>query len=576
MYRRKKNIIIMVMLIAIVFMSVGYSILRTELKITGGANITSTWDVRITGITNNNSTGSAYNLEEPSFTNDTAKFKVILVNPGDSMTYTVTIENKGTLTAVLNGMNITTSGTDAIIYEVSGVKEGDTLAAGGTKTLTVVARYNSNVIADPYERAKTLKVGLEWLQYTNQTINPGTYTINYNSNGGSGNMVGTTCTVGSSCTLATNTFTKDGYALAGWATTPTGAYIYTDGQSVMNLTSKGKTITLYAVWREAKLLATYILANNNAQADTSIDFSAISSDTNGKGLYYTSTNTEDNKTTYYFRGAVDNNYVQFGTDANGNDLYWRIVRINEDGSIRLVTEEGVVYGLVNINTDDNTYVGYMYGTARSSTYALTHTNTNDSTIKGVLDDWYEANLKNSYGSYLADAGFCNDRSVAPSAGLWASSDTALGYRKNDTVYGATGRLANIDDRSPKENAQPQFACPNASNDLFTLKGSNKGNKALDNPIGLLTMDEVAYAGGVYSRTNESMYLSGAGTWTMSPSNYTYVGADAFAVNGESYGYDKSVGDSNLIRPVINLRSDVEITSATQNGTSTNYYVIKTN
>lgn len=173
----KKAIVSICFCVAVFFMAVGYSILMTDLKITGSANITSTWDVRIIDISNNNSVGSAYNLEEPSFTIDTAKFKVVLVNPGDSMTYTITIKNQGTVTAVLNGMNITTSGSDAIIYEVTGVKEGDMLVAGQTVAVTVVARYNSNVIADPNESMKTLKVGLEWIQYTNQQIPSSTYTI---------------------------------------------------------------------------------------------------------------------------------------------------------------------------------------------------------------------------------------------------------------------------------------------------------------------------------------------------------------------------------------------------------------
>ena len=167
MRMNKKTLIAIGLCVAVFFMAVGYSILKTELKITGGANITASWDVRITGITVTDVVGGAYNYEEPSFTNDTAKFKVALVNPGDSMTYQVTIENKGRLTAELNAMTITTSGTDAIIYEVSGIAEGDTLESDGSKTLIVTARYNSNVIADPDARAKILNVGLDWIQYTN-------------------------------------------------------------------------------------------------------------------------------------------------------------------------------------------------------------------------------------------------------------------------------------------------------------------------------------------------------------------------------------------------------------------------
>lgn len=248
MRHNKKTIISIALCIGIFFMAVGYSILMTQLKINGSANITSTWDIRITGISNGTSVGSAYNIEEPSFTDTTAKFNVSLVNPGDSMTYTVTIKNNGTLTAILNSMDITTSGTDAIIYEVTGLKEGDTITAGSTKTLTVVARYNSNVIADPSERVKRLKVGLDWVQYINQTITPDTYTISYARNGGSGSMSNTTCTVGSSCTLRSNTFTRSGYEFLGWATTSTGAPVYDNAESVTNLTSGGKTVTLYAAW----------------------------------------------------------------------------------------------------------------------------------------------------------------------------------------------------------------------------------------------------------------------------------------------------------------------------------------
>lgn len=165
MRMRKKTIVAILLCVGVFFMAVGYSALVTELKISGSANITSTWDIRITGISNGTRVGGAYNIELPSYTSTTAKFNVSLVNPGDSMTYTVTIENKGTLTAILNGLDVTTSGTDAIIYEVSGLSEGDTITSGSSKTLTVVARYDSSVVADPNQRAKKLKVSLDWIQY---------------------------------------------------------------------------------------------------------------------------------------------------------------------------------------------------------------------------------------------------------------------------------------------------------------------------------------------------------------------------------------------------------------------------
>ena len=378
-------------------------------------------------------------------------------------------------------------------------------------------------------------------------------------------------------------------------------------------------------------LASQILANNTALSDEGIDFSLPSSDTNGKGLYYTNKNTEGNEYTYYFRGDIDNNYVKFGKDKDENDLYWRIVRINEDGSVRLIyqgtsataTGDDATIGTSTFNTGSivgqyNAYVGYMYGLigifsitspvcvtydgandkAVNSTatygakpecekakgvwatteYEATHANVVDSEVKKMLDKWYENNLLN-YSSYIADAGFCNDRSVASTAYTWASNDTALGDSRNTTYYGAYNRLYT--------NKTPQFACPNADNDLFTTSTSTKGNKKLTNPIGLITADEVWYAGAITTTNiitpNKTHYLyTGAIYWTMSP--WGFVDASAVEWDLESRGYLNTfyVGHSDGVRPVVNLRSGVELSTELPSGctkldgTANCPYIIKTN
>ena len=409
-----------------------------------------------------------------------------------------------------------------------------------------------------------------------------------------------------------------------------------------------------------------ILADNTAQADTDIDFSQPSS-YNVRGLYYTSTNTEGNKTTYYFRGNVRNNFVKFGTytknacmykgkevihmddygdfggsgyvpsmteeecmsypvcetngdyvvgwveesDASGEysfctnnlggempgdyatyepvqaDLWWRIVRINEDGSVRLVTQDIVGTSKYNEIYDDNAYVGYMYGTQDSSTHLATHANNNPSTMKTYLDEWYTSNLS-SYTSLIStNAGFCNDRSVASSAKLWSSYDTALGYGKNNTYYGAAERLVNIDEGTAKENAQPQFKCPNEERDLFTMSTSTKGNKKLTKPIGLLTADEVSYAGGVYYKSNFNMYLSGNNFWTMSPYNFDGANAIGWYMINNGGEYDGAAYASYMyglrgVRPVINLAPSAELSTelpswcSGSDGTILCPYIIKTN
>ena len=230
----------------------------------------------------------------------------------------------------------------------------------------------------------------------------------------------------------------------------------------------------------------------------------------------------------------------------------------------------------------------MYGATGQSgdnAYKLTHENNNTSIIKGAIDSWYvnDTNLSNLRTTYLADAGFCNDRSVAPTANTWYSIDTALGYGINYTYYGVYSRLMSSTTNASKEKPQPQFLCPNAENDLFTTNASSKGNQALTNPIGLITADEVVYAGGVYGTTNASYYLNvETYYWTMSPTNYFMSRMATFRVFTDGKLDYINLSGQNGIRPVINLNSTVELSSELPdgctelNGTASCPYIIKTN
>ncbi len=355
-----------------------------------------------------------------------------------------------------------------------------------------------------------------------------------------------------------------------WMMTKNGSSIYyfngSNIASTTTLTSNYKVrpviTTLKSNIKMPILLKDQILEDNNEQSDSGIDFSQISSSTNGQGLYYTYVNTENNQRTYYFRGAVENNYVQFA------NYYWRIIRINEDGSVRLIyqgetsdatgSNAGIGTSKFNNSTYGNAYVGYMYGTDSSSTYEATHSNTNNSVVKEELDIWYENNLL-TYKEYLADSGFCNDRSLS----------SGLGYGSTTTYYGAYNRYYNT--------KRPQFRC-SQTNDLFTTSSSTKGNKALDYPIGLITVDEIMYAGASNSN-NTSFYLYiNAYYWTMSPKYHFHDGPDRSTeiFLGWSNGSIMYLLPSSnaIIRPVINLNSNVEWSAG--DGTSSNPYVIKTN
>ena len=218
---------------------------------------------------------------------------------------------------------------------------------------------------------------------------------------------------------------------------------------------------------------------------------------------------------YYYRGAVDNNWVKFGKEGT-KDIYWRIIRINGDGSIRMIysgttppTEEQKVKmtgtgtqistGAFNSSKNKAEYVGYQYieglqhgygkcnGTSASCT--VNGNTVYNSTIKQAIDKWYAGTtLKDN--DLIADQIFCNDRSASSTqTAAWTSTGATY-------YYGAYGRL--------DSNKTPILTCPTAS-DKFTVDASN-GNGALTYPVGLITADEIVLAGEKYGTGNSTYYL----------------------------------------------------------------------
>ena len=254
---------------------------------------------------------------------------------------------------------------------------------------------------------------------------------------------------------------------------------------------------------------------------------------------------------YYYRGNVINNYVNFA------DKYWRIIRINGDGTVRVIYDGTSAHANRDSSTDrqigttkfnnsynDNAYVGYMYGKTGASTYAETHANTNNSTIKTYLDTWYENNIKGTTNEqYIADNIFCNDRS-------FDSNNTGTGAGTSNTSYRW------YDDN----NNKMMLTCPQ-KNDAFTVNDTSKGNGVLTYGVGLVTTDEVILAGGWDS--NYYLY-SGQHYWTMSPSyfNGSRAGEGDVLSDGSADGSD-DVSDTLGARPVLNLSSEI-----LKNGTGT--------
>ena len=260
---------------------------------------------------------------------------------------------------------------------------------------------------------------------------------------------------------------------------------------------------------------------------------------------------------YYYRGNVTNNYVEFA------GFYWRIVRINGDGTVRVIydgtsahangeasADRQIGTSAFNSSYKDNAYVGYMYGKTGASTYADAHANTNNSTIKTYIDNWYKTNIVGTTNEqYLADNVFCNDRSISSNKPGYY---TNLGYGTNVTYY----RWYNDPWESKNYNKKMLLTC-SQKNDAFTVSDTTNGNGALTYPVGLLSTDEIVLAGG-WNVANSGYYLySGQYWWASSP--YGFLGSEAVVLrvrpNGSEYG-NGSVNLGNGVRPVFNLKAEV--------------------
>ena len=325
-------------------------------------------------------------------------------------------------------------------------------------------------------------------------------------------------------------------------------------------------------------LAETILANNEVQAPITTPGAAIS--TASEALL--ASTEDDYGTSYYFRGAVTNNYVEFANKC------WRIVRVGGDGSVKLILHNDNTTGAANPcdaanNSDsaafarysgttyksafnkrynDNAYLGFKYGTPGSSTYEATHANTNDSTILNNLETWYTNNLK-TYADAIADTEWCNDKTNVTDTTFNPSDYSNVngsGYGINDTYYGATKRLLSADNKAG--GTGPSLKC-NGELSKITSK------------VGLITADELAFAGYAFERNNTTTYLQENATdsrwWSLSPGRFGSSYACVWFVGGSSVDFnDYYVDNSYGLRPSISLKSTTNVTG---NGTSDKPYKV---
>ncbi len=317
--------------------------------------------------------------------------------------------------------------------------------------------------------------------------------------------------------------------------------------SVDNLVTRGTICNLY--FDDLKAQKT-ILADKDIQTRT--DFSTIFT-ANTNGTIYQAPDGEG--TSYYFAGKTTENWLQFA------GFYWRIIRINGDGTIRIIYN-GTSANTTGSNTQlsstsvfnssytNNMYVGYMY------TQNQVHGLGTSSTIKEVVDTWYQTNIANNidYTSKISPTtGFCGDRSLYSGTGTGTT----------ETYYGAYMRLVT--------NKNPTYDCANDS-DLYTVSGAGVGNEALTYPVGVITMDEAVYAGHVIGIGNTEYYLhTNYNYWTMSPLAFDGVETFVFFVGLGDWFVDARVNTPRGVRPVINLKANITLTG---DGTASNPFKVE--
>ena len=320
-----------------------------------------------------------------------------------------------------------------------------------------------------------------------------------------------------------------------------------------------------------------ILANNEVKAPITTPGATIS--TASEALL--ASTEDDYGTSYYFRGAVTNNYVEFANKC------WRIVRVGGDGSVKLILHNDNPTGAANPcdaannsasaafahyngstytsrfneNYDDNAYIGFKYGTPGSSKYETTHANTNKSTILTNLETWYNNNLK-TYADAIADTEWCNDKTNVTDTTYdpWSITPNGLGYAKNETYYGATKRL--VGTSGSAGGTGPSLKC-------------NGELSKINSKVGLITADELAYAGYAIGTGNTTTYLQENATdtywWSLSPYGFDVGSAGVWGVNGSAGYFDNyNVRGTYGVRPLISLKSTTNVTG---NGTSEKPYIV---
>ena len=441
----------------------------------------------------------------------------------------------------------------ALAYEVS-------IDKGKTHTYTIEIKYvNDEVVDQSIDMGQSLSGTIYIREFTKPTMKLTDKLMADNP------TIGTRTTF----TAFTETNTKRLYkASEQIGTNPVKDVYYFAGNATDNWVKFGKTKESSCTYKGKEVLIftegeDFINVETQTECET---YSLCNSEALGLTLLESSSMCE------LLRGTILTEKATWNGPST-KDIYWRIIRTNADGSIKLLyagtspdTDKAYI-GTSKFNTTDNDpmYVGYKYGTTGS--LENNRLNTNDSTIKTYVDNWYKNNLTD-YTKYLSnDAVYCNDRTLV-SGGTY-STTSKFNYAPNERIF---------------TNKQPTYNCTNMS-DAFSV---NNTSAKLDYPVGLMSIDELSYAGGeigtvldapyawYYTNANGESITGLALSWSLSSRDWSGYNSFVWFWIGSTYPgslSDCGVANSLTVRPSVSLSSCNLISRG--NGSPENPYVVYT-
>ena len=617
-YRRQKMIIIIALIITIAGLSIGFAAFSEIFKISSTASVTpnaSTFSVKFSTkqdsldeseiVASSVTDGLEYtngvidNSGSPTASNMSATF----TTPGQYVEYTFYARNEGEYKAYLNNVNFvgtkTCTGveeaTDSLVQSACEsinmtVTVGDSTYSqttaimghalekdAGEKVIVNISYASDGAMADGEFSVDFGKIRMVYSTIDDSTFDP---PIIYGDEVGTVNYTMKSVAVSDSSVDFSSSPTAGVYILSGTEKSSNPIYYYRGAVTNNNVLFADFCWKIVRTTETGgiKLVYNGVPASDGSCANTGTA-SQLSSTSAFNSSYkspadvgymygtryeYGSQSLSSQSETYLYGNTV----TWDGTNYTLNDTYSSSSWTNDKATL------ATKYHYTCFDSDGScTSVYYIHYFGNSSTaYYLTltdgkdiedakdemFTNTTNSTIKAVIDNWYASNMTD-YTDMLEDTVWCNDRTITSGSLAGESVDAGTGY----SYFGAY--LRNV------TNKAPSVTCSN-TNDSFTVSSSN-GNGALTYPVGLLTADEMTMAGSGNSGYSTSAYLyTGQAQWSLSPSYFSNYYAGGFYLNSSGQLYDTySVSSTYGVRPSVSLIPGTQIVSG--DGTTTSPYIM---